>query len=384
VEDPNVSEYLSTVWPADPHTLAKHRILAGYLQAWMPILARNSEDTLFIDGFAGPGQYEGGEPGSPVIAMNVAIEHVQSFPTPVTFLFIEQDKARYEHLVKVIESQQPKIAASPNIRLLPPEQGDCQTVIGQLLADRDAGRRAVGPILAFLDQFGYSDVTIELIARIMARPKCEVFSYMDWRFMNAFMTDGTKWPAITKAFGDDSWKPCLQARGKAREQVFLDLYIARLRQAANSKYVWNFAMCGEGGQLLYWLFFCTNSLKGLEEMKKAMWGVDDKGSFRFSDGDDPNQLALSIMTKADASWLSTRLHKKFLGAKIKVGSIKEYVLVETPRYRFKDGLKILEDDGRLRAIVEPGSKRKKGSFSDDEMEVEFVTPPLRARQGVLF
>ncbi len=379
-----MSEYLSTVWPADPHTLAKHRILAGYLQAWMPILARNNRDTLFIDGFAGPGQYEGGEDGSPVIAMNVAIEHVQSFPAPVSFLFIERDKARFERLVEVIKSQQPKIAASPNIRLLPPENGDCEAVIGRLLADRGAGRRSIGPILAFLDQFGYSDVTIDLIARTMKYPKCEVFSYMDWRFMNAFMTDQNKWPAITKAFGDESWKPCIQMRGKAREHEFLKLYIARLRQAANAKYVWNFAMCGEGGQLLYWLFFCTNSLKGLEVMKKAMWSVDDKGSFRFSDGDDPNQLALEIMTMADASWLSSHLHKKFVGTKIRVGAVQEYVLVETPRYLFKDALKILEGDGRIRPILPPGYKRKKGGFSDEEMEVEFVTPVPKAHQGELF
>ena len=39
----------------------------------MPILSRGSfPEILYIDGFAGPGEYEGGEPGSPIIALETA------------------------------------------------------------------------------------------------------------------------------------------------------------------------------------------------------------------------------------------------------------------------------------------------------------------------
>jgi three-Cys-motif partner protein len=62
------SDSLPTVWPASCHTLAKHRILASYLKAWMPILSRHfggrpqqAREVLFVDGFAGPGKYAGGE-----------------------------------------------------------------------------------------------------------------------------------------------------------------------------------------------------------------------------------------------------------------------------------------------------------------------------------
>jgi hypothetical protein len=53
-------------WRADPHTLAKHRILKGYLGAWFPAMtlgAYGHRRVLIIDGFAGPGDYEGGEEG---------------------------------------------------------------------------------------------------------------------------------------------------------------------------------------------------------------------------------------------------------------------------------------------------------------------------------
>jgi three-Cys-motif partner protein len=371
-----MSEYLSTVWPASPHTVAKHRILAGYLKAWMPILARSAKkEVLFVDGFAGPGLYEGGEAGSPVIAINVAIDHAHTFPLPVSFLFIEYEKERFDSLVRVIDGQRTRIAASSNIRLLPPQRGDCGTVLGTVLDDRESGRRPGGPMLAFLDQFGYSDVPIELIARIMKNHSCEVFSYMDWRFLNAFMTDEKKAAAISRAFGDESWKACLDVQGKMREQIFLKLYSERLRMAGNSKYVWNFAMSGEGDQLLYWLFFCTNSLRGLEEMKKAMWQVNDQGSFRFSDRDNPNQLTLAIMSGADDNWLANHLHKTLLGQSRTVGAIREYVLVETPCYKFKECLGLLERQGRIRVKVPATDKRKKGTFSDESTVVDFVKPP---------
>jgi hypothetical protein len=230
-------------------------------------------------------------------------------------------------------------------------------------------------MLAFLDQFGYCDVPIELIARIMRNPSCEVFLYMDWRFLNAFMTDEKKAIPITRAFGDESWKACLDVQGRIRAQVFLKLYSERLRIAGNAKYVWNFAMTGEGDQLLYWLFFCTNSIRGLEQMKKAMWQVDDSGSFRFSDGDNPNQLTLGIMSRADDEWLADHLHNSFLGQSKTVGEIREYVLVGTPSYKFRECLASLEREGRVRAKRPATSKRKRGDFSDESTLIEFVKGP---------
>jgi len=61
-----------TIWPIEPHTSAKHQILRKYLDAWLPILGRHNSRIVYIDGFAGPGEYSGGEPGSPIIALEAA------------------------------------------------------------------------------------------------------------------------------------------------------------------------------------------------------------------------------------------------------------------------------------------------------------------------
>ena len=65
----------STLWKREPHTAAKHEILKGYLDAWYPILGSSRGRVVFLDGFAGPGVYSEGEPGSPIVALASLIEH---------------------------------------------------------------------------------------------------------------------------------------------------------------------------------------------------------------------------------------------------------------------------------------------------------------------
>ena len=93
----------STTWVIQPHTEAKHEILRYYLGAWFPILATAQPRLLYIDGFAGPGEYKGGEDGSPIIALKVARDHIltsklQRPGMELVFFFIEPDKARFQNL----------------------------------------------------------------------------------------------------------------------------------------------------------------------------------------------------------------------------------------------------------------------------------------------
>src|SRR5207244_6296704 len=80
----------------------------------------------------------------------------------------------------------------------------------------------------------------------------------------------------------------------------------------NAKYVTSFSMFDKNGQPLYWLIFCTNNLRGLEEMKKAMWAIDKTGEFRFSDEDNPSQLRMFNETY-DPTWLAAKLATALAG-----------------------------------------------------------------------
>jgi three-Cys-motif partner protein len=373
-----VSDNLPTVWSADSHTVAKHQILQAYLSAWLPILSYQStnlgasgQSIKYIDGFAGPGIYERGQKGSPLLALEAALNHGHEFPTPVEFTFIEDDKDRFIVLKQQLDQYAPQVASSRNVRRVNPVHGDCREVIDGMLVDVNSRRQKFGPALVFLDQFGYSAVPMELISRILAQPQCEVLTFFFWRELDRFVTDATKHPGITAAFGGEDWKPAIALR--SREQFMQDTYMKCLKGRAKAKYVWPFAMTDHNSRLLCWLFFCTNNLRGLEEMKKAMWKVDRTGGFSFSDKHGLDQL--SLLTSYGEDRLEEELERGLAGRKISVLEIKEWVLTETPAYLFKGALAKLEKRGILKPL-NPTASRRTGKFPDDELILEFSMPPL--------
>ena len=97
-----------TLWPCDEQTEGKHVVLRSYLDGWFPILGRWNGRLLFVDGFAGPGEYTGGEPGSPLVALDCIRHHKQSgrlSNIEVVCLFIESDPARAGHLEGLLAAQ---------------------------------------------------------------------------------------------------------------------------------------------------------------------------------------------------------------------------------------------------------------------------------------
>jgi len=354
-----MSDSLPTVWPADPHTLAKHRILTGYLDAWMPILANQSRKVgsvdrpiKYIDGFAGPGIYENGEKGSPVLALDAAREHSQQFPVPVEFVFIENDRARWEVLKREL-GRYP--ARSRNTILQEPILGDCETALNRMLAEHDRRKQPFGPALVFLDQFGYSGVSMSLLKRILSNRQCEVLTFLFWRDLNRFITDSNKAEAIRRAFGGDGWMPARELSGDKRAKFMHEMYVSALREQGHARYVWPFSMCDFTDQLLYWLFFCSNSLDGLRHMKRAMLKVDGTGTFTFSDRDGLGQMPLC--RSIDDGQLGDRICRHFARRTVTVDEIEEYVLTETPCVNFKKALGALEKDGVARAVSAPAGRR---------------------------
>jgi len=373
---------LPAVWRADLHTFAKHAILEGYLNAWFPILTRQqrrsggaSQRVLFIDGFAGPGIYEGGQVGSPIIALRAALEHRAQFPVPIRFRFIEQDKDCFAILKEQLRGYEGPVRESKNLILDPPCHGECDSVLGEMLDEHERDGKPFGPALAFLDQFGYSAVSIGLIRRILAHPHCEVFAYLDYKDMNRWIVDPSKSAGFTRTFGGDDWKRAISVPEPERRVCLLDEYKRALRGRGGARHVCSFSMFDRFGSLLYWLLFCTNNLRGLEVMKTAMWKVDETGGFRFSDQDSPAQLELLERT-FDQEWLAGELRNRLAAKTMTVAEVWEFVLTETPCYQFKTALRTLEtarEPGMQ--VVRAPPDRKRGTFPDKywrQIRVEFL------------
>jgi three-Cys-motif partner protein len=366
----------TTTWKLDKHTAAKHFILKRYLEAWLIILSRAiglpGKEVLFIDGFAGPGIYEEGEPGSPVIAAKVALDH-DVFPRPVRMAFIEADKRRHNVLCEQIESLQWRAEKKKDVTLMPPIHGECVETLNGLLDDRELKRQPFGPALAFLDQFGYSDVPMTLVRRIMANDQCEILSYLSSNDMDRWIEDPTKEPAFQRAYDGDEWREAIRLpTSHERQQGLLNLYRKALKSKAGVEYSWSFRMCDKNDKPLYWLIFCTNNRRGLEEMKKAMSKVDPSGDYRFSDATEKGQN--HVLGTYTSERLADDLHEELQLKTMTADAVWDYVLTETPAYTFKSALGALESQSRIKVKRPAGLTH---GFPDEdlgEINIQFLEP----------
>jgi len=339
------------------HTLAKHKILEEYLKRWLPILGRGqSNRLLYFDGFAGCGELDKGQPGSPLVAIRTAVQGVSRVnKVRLEVKMVEFKAARCRHLKALVERERVELASmNQQIKIDDPVCGDCETEVSALL-DRDAKTgQPLGPAFFFLDQYGYSGFSMDLVRRILSHGKCETFAYLNWQRMHPYFTDPTKAEPLTRALGGDEWREVQPLRDQARADRFKQIYLAALRTRANARYIYDFAMRGSDHRLIYWLFFCTNSLKGLEEMKNAMWKVDPTGRFEFSDR-DADQGMLMTYTQA---MLANDLDSKLRGRELTAKQLKEHVLTQTPEYRYSKAIKILKE----KDIVTPELRNGKAIY----------------------
>ena len=215
------------MWLAERHTVAKHRILEEYLKAWFPILTRYSRRIVYLDGFAGPGIYTNGEEGSPIIAIRTALEHsMRDKLNDISFLFIEKNKKHVEMLKKTLTERFPHLPKNFQYWI---KQSEFEETMKPILEQLEVDGKNLAPTFAFLDPFGYSGFTMDLISKLLHYEKCEVMI----TFMSAYVArflDSKHENTMDKLYGTPDWRPARRKQGQERQKFLLDLYIVQLKQ----------------------------------------------------------------------------------------------------------------------------------------------------------
>jgi three-Cys-motif partner protein len=347
------------IWPADPHTKAKHGLLRHYLNAWFPILAASGKDrVVFLDGFAGPGVYQDGEPGSPIVALDTLLGH-RAFPrlatTQFDFVFLEPDHDRFASLTAVLtKHRNDRGGWPPNVRVtranLTFEQG-AASMLGVL----EQARASLAPTFAFVDPFGFSGTPLALLCRLLAFDSCEVLFTFMIDAVNRFITHEEVSPHLQALFGTDEYRNAATLTGTERTTFLKELYERQLRTRCKFTYVRSFELVTYRNRIGYYLVFGTRSLVGLSRMKDAMWKVDPGAGIRFSDR-FAGQEVLFAGENVDVAPLRRALLRRFAGCQVSVDEINRFVLRETP-YRESDWnqrvLRPLEQEGRLQVVTSP-------------------------------
>ena len=353
-----------TLWPRDDHTEGKHLVLEEYLKAWFPILGMGdaNDRILFIDGFAGPGEYTDGEEGSPVVAMRVLAEHAakQRISTEVIFVFIENHAGRVDHLRGIVDHWRPKLPSKTKVHVLEDSFESRMTDVLQELEDQ---KKRMAPALVMMDPFGIKDIPLSVIQGILGNSQCEVYVTFMWEEMNRFLTTTEFEPHMDAMFGTDAWRQAADMAGSERRRHLYALYKAQLK-SAGAKHVLNFHLY-KGNGLRYSVFFATGHPLGSDRMKKAIWKIAPFGDFSFRGGDSDQMVMLGV-AQPDYKLLSDALYRRFGNSGwVPMGDIVGFV--QSDETIFHDGqvkkqLKSMEQEGRMK--VDPTTRKRALSYPD--------------------
>jgi three-Cys-motif partner protein len=376
----------------EEHTRAKHRILEEYLKAWFPILATFDNRIIFLDGFAGSGEYddEHHSPGSPIVAIQTALNH-SLFPQKLStkeliFLLVEKLPERSAHLkgrmnILFKEKAGGKYEVFPQKWTAEVITGEFSKETGPLIEGLEKKGLNLAPTMAFIDPFGYKDLNLDLLGRILRFPKCELLITYMTGFVDRFCYDAMHEDSIKQTLKiDDQVLDRVRAikEPEKRDLEWLKLLNdgivgAATRQADAVKaplgriYRLSFKLKDRGNHIMYDLVYFTKDLRGIDVMKAAMYKVNKDWNYTFSDYNfSPGQTKLFDFSN-EVAWISDAaalVYLQFKGRKlVPFFEVQNYVRDPSVPYAFRKGiLKALETE--MKVIVHRGASPK-GSFPEN-------------------
>ncbi len=334
-------------WKYSEHTKVKHTVFSKYFKTWSSILGTYHNLYVF-DCFAGRGRYVDGSEGSPLKILKILInlKKTQGKPENAYCHFIEKNKNNHDNLCDEITNfiDQHESLDWLEIKTYCDEFSN---ILDDIIRDYDNN---ISPAFFFIDPFGFGGIPLDLIKRILAYPKTEVFITFMTRDVNRFLKSPPHTSSIQELFGCEDVQEKLTQEpyfGLAREQAILKLYRNQLHEKAGVKYTFTFQVKADKNlQTVYYLIHCTNHPKGCELMKAIMYKSGTEGRFGYF-GPAEGQLLLENFFEVEK--LRNFLFKKYKNKAISFKDLIYENLMETTfvRKHYREAILQLEQENQI-------------------------------------
>lgn len=199
----------------DIHGEAKHGILREYIVSYLKVVCQQQRMPEFkialVDGFAGGGIYKGGKDGSPLVllrAVEEAESHINNYSRTSTtqiniranHYFVEKNSHNYLYLQESIKNSEYKSRLNETLFLFKGEfRQHFKTIVDHI---KQTAPRGGGGAIFFLDQTGYTDVSIQDIQYIRTNlPQSEIIVTVSIDWLVDFIEDKEKLRSITRSMG---------------------------------------------------------------------------------------------------------------------------------------------------------------------------------------
>lgn len=255
-----------------PWSVIKDNVLRGYLTPYLAKVNRVGQRILLVDGFAGPGVFDDGSEGSPLIMCHAAQERAgQNYRA----IFVNRERKYHDRLVAALAEK----GYSENAQAI---HGDARRRLRSLPA-----QLGDDTVFIYLDPFGLEGADFDLLKPILMRPQdrsTEILVNVSIPPLHRLASrearvKGNVTPLIdsygdrlTRFFGGDYWQNYLlreDAKTHQRESGLMAAYSKKLQ--TYQRYV---GYCPvrdtAGGRTKYYLLFASRHPDAIRLMNDRM------------------------------------------------------------------------------------------------------------------
>ena len=152
----------------------------------------------------------------------------------VVFHFIEKEQARTQHLRGIVDEWRPKLPNGAQVRVW---EGLFDTSMTHVLDQLDEQGKRMAPAFVMIDPFGVKGMPMEVIGRLLANSKTEVYVTFMWEEMNRFLSTPEFAAPLDALFGTDEWRSAKHLVGSDRKDFLHRLYRRQLKKAGAGQVV---------------------------------------------------------------------------------------------------------------------------------------------------
>lgn len=270
-----------------PHSIAKHEVLAAYLEKYVEVVAANpaieSLKLTLVDGFAGGGLYTRWDSGdihlgSPFImlkSMRAAEARLNSsrrkkFSLDVQYFFVEKNQAAADYLKSALKKEAAGNEMERRIHVL---SGTFEENLDQLIGfvrSRDRARRCI----FVLDQYGYSDVPMRLLSKITRLPKAEVILTFATDWLIDYLSDSLESRQLRRRLGLDlrlDLRELKEDRPKEWRRIIEFALHGEIQGKSGARFYTPFFIVSQRAHRAYWLVHLSGHARARDVMVGLHW-----------------------------------------------------------------------------------------------------------------
>ena len=363
-------------WEYEEQTKMKHKVLSYYFPQWLQILGKWNKSLNYIDGFGGIGAYHikkdieankylSNNFGSPVVAIlqiNKLME--KGRVSKIGIVVVDENKENIKNLKEVFKYNK---VAIEDIEFI---EGNFDQEINRILDSFEKKLKSLAPTFFLIDPFGFSQVKMETIARILKQPKSEIVVNFMYNAIQRWVSHPNPKLQIhyDNLFGCKDWKNYIGKRTDEKERYLIGLFKKQCKEYGKAKFVYPFRLSFPNKDMPYYYFFhlCNHRL-GCIRFKDsfAKFNIGDleyKGN-----GFKQESLFKPLEKNQKREIFVDHLLNKFKGKKISYGSLLDLFIDECDF--LENGIKKILQELEKSGIIEidGNGRRRKDGINDSDI-----------------